>query len=182
MDSGACDHVGPPSVLPALPIQQTEASKRNLYYSAANGTKIPNIGCKDIAAVSDLNDGMTFRMQCGEGTTNVLASVMRFTAAGCKVVFEDKGDYAGYIEEQHSGRWIPIIKKHGKYIMNMWVHQDQVKEPQHNLQEMSQQLTGETVPTPKTQDEEEDSDDADHDCDAMITPKSPFARLGAAKE
>ena len=44
---------------------------------------------------------------------------------------------------------------------------------------MSQQLTGETVPTPMQDDNEDDSEDADHDCDAMITPKSPFVRLGA---
>ena len=40
VDPGACDHVGPPNLLPTIPIQETQASKRNLYYRAANGSKI----------------------------------------------------------------------------------------------------------------------------------------------
>lgn len=62
VDSGACDHVGPPSILPNMPIKETVASEQKLYYQAVNGARIPNLGCKDISAISDLGYDLKIRM------------------------------------------------------------------------------------------------------------------------
>ena len=76
-DARACDQVGQPSTLPHLPIQETVASRGGLYYQAANGTKMPNVGCNETSAISDLGDAIDLRMQVGEGTKRILGSVMQ---------------------------------------------------------------------------------------------------------
>ena len=47
VDSGAVDTVGPKSIAPGFPTQGTEASKRGMYYRAANDTKIALHGNKE---------------------------------------------------------------------------------------------------------------------------------------
>ena len=61
VDSGACDHVDPPRILPSLPIRETEASKRDLHYFAVNGGKVPNIH-----PPAESNFSFTYPRQKGE--------------------------------------------------------------------------------------------------------------------
>ena len=56
VDFGACDHVGPPSVCPHLPVEETFASKRQHYFQAGNGTRINNLSCKYIQAWTEIDD------------------------------------------------------------------------------------------------------------------------------
>lgn len=135
VDSGAGDHVGPPSILPHLPIHGTVASRNRMYYQAANGTKIPNLGCKEISGTSDLGDAINLRMQVGKGTKRILGSVMRLTSAGCRVVFDDVEGTGGFIQHKETAKFIPIHNEEDNYVMNMWI-------PNQNIPESTHQLTG----------------------------------------
>ena len=50
-------------------------------------------------------------MQVGQGTKRFLGSVMKFTSAGCRVVFDDEAGPGGYIEHKESGQVMPIRKR-----------------------------------------------------------------------
>ena len=43
-DSGAVDHVAPPSLAKGLPAKETKASRQGVHYIAANGSEIKNMG------------------------------------------------------------------------------------------------------------------------------------------
>ena len=45
-DSGAGDTVGPASATPDYPLTESPGSKANLYYVAAGGARIKNVGQK----------------------------------------------------------------------------------------------------------------------------------------
>ena len=61
MDSGAVDTVGPKCIAPGFPTQDTEASKRGMYYRAANDTKIAIHGKKDISGYT--NEGSAIGLE-----------------------------------------------------------------------------------------------------------------------
>ena len=48
VDSGAVDTVGPPAIAPAMTMWETQASQEGKYYRAANNTKIPIYGMKEL--------------------------------------------------------------------------------------------------------------------------------------
>ena len=71
--------------------------------------------------------------------------------------------------------------------MNMWIHPNDVEAPINNLQELSQQLTGEIKEThyDATNPNETDNED-DNDCDEILQHhpqhQQTFARLNANRE
>ena len=84
VDSGACDHVGPESILPDVPIKETIASKQGLYYLAAKGSKRHNLGITEFNAYSDLVDTLGMRMQVGQGTKKFLGSQQCWMPCGTR--------------------------------------------------------------------------------------------------
>ena len=48
VDSGACNHVGPPELGKDSPLLETNASRDGQCFSGADGSKMRNLGCKDI--------------------------------------------------------------------------------------------------------------------------------------
>ena len=171
VDSGACDHVGPPSVYPHLPVQETLASKNQRYFQAANGSRITNLGCKDIQAWTEFDDPIKMRMQVGEGTKRFLGSVLKLTHANCKVVFDDDIPTGGHIIQKQTGQIIPIHKQGSNYVMHLWPEQLDAIPPQEILTGNSTYI----LDTPPNQPTPTDND-ADSDEELL---KSTFARLGA---
>ena len=49
-DSGAVDHVAPPTLAKGTPVRETKASKQGVHYIAANGSEIKNLGEKCMKA------------------------------------------------------------------------------------------------------------------------------------
>ena len=63
VDSGAVDTVGPKSLAPGLPTQDTEASRKGMYYRAANDTKIAIHGKKDISGYTNEGSAIGLEIQ-----------------------------------------------------------------------------------------------------------------------
>jgi len=87
VDSGSVDTVGPPTIGVGIPINPTKASKAGRNYTAANGTKIKNLGEKKLQALSAEFDQLSIHMQVGETVNKFLGSVAKISATGNSVVF-----------------------------------------------------------------------------------------------
>ena len=66
VDSGACNHVCPKTIATSFRILETEASKKGAFFTGADGSKMQNLGCKDITAVTDTNSATSLRIQIAE--------------------------------------------------------------------------------------------------------------------
>ena len=117
VDSGAVDTVAPKEVARRFPLISTEASAAGLCYRAANNTRIPIHGKKEVKGVTEQGMDLTMDMRIAE-VKKPLGSVRRFCEANNKVVFDEEGSY---IENKRNGQRIPIKKENGVYYMTMWV-------------------------------------------------------------
>jgi hypothetical protein len=61
VDSGACNHVGPLELGKDFPLLETNASRDGQCFSGADGSKMRNLGCKDIFATTDFGDRLGAR-------------------------------------------------------------------------------------------------------------------------
>ena len=66
VDSGAVDTVGPKSIAPGFPTQDTEASRKGMYYRAANDTKIAIHGKKDISGCTSEGSAIGLEIQIAD--------------------------------------------------------------------------------------------------------------------
>ena len=116
VDSGAEDSVTPPGVFEGA-VVPSPMSREGRRYRAANGSPIPNLG-QAIAFFYDAEGrrcGIPFQVAEVE---RPLLSVSRLAAAGCKVSFQaDRGE----IVHEQSGRRLPLVRRHGVYVLELRV-------------------------------------------------------------
>ena len=115
IDSGAAESVLPDSMLPEIPLRESAGSRAGLHYIAANGSRMPNMGEKRVPfrAANGAMSSVLFQVT---NARKPLASVSRIVAKGNRVVFGRQGSY---IENEGTGRRIPIIAENGTYHMDV---------------------------------------------------------------
>ena len=117
LDSGACETVFKPEAAQAFKLQETEASKNGLNFTAANGTEIKNYGKRDIKGYTGDWCPIEQSVQIAEVKRN-LASAIKIVKAGNRIVLDDEGSY---IEDKKSGRQIKIKMGEGEFEFDLWV-------------------------------------------------------------
>jgi hypothetical protein len=120
VDSGAIDHVMPPSMAPSIKAHPTAASIAGRGYSAANGTKIANHGEKTLRGITETGAPFSMNIQCAD-VTRALGSVYRLNQGGNSVVLNGKNSYMLHVK---SGIKTPIILEGGKYMLRIWIRDD----------------------------------------------------------
>ena len=104
LDSGAADSVCPRSMCPWFAVEDSEASRAGVYYTAANGGKLFNLGQTHVPIA--MEDGVrtmaTFQVA---DVSRPLMSVGRVCAMGNRVIF---GAGSGYILNIENGSTTPI--------------------------------------------------------------------------
>jgi len=120
VDSGACDHVVNPSVLPANlkgTIKTTKAVAEGITYGSASGHPLPNLGEVEVGAITEDGVSVDLVMQC-VGVTKPLLAVRKMCSAGNRVIFDSEGSY---IENKATGATTPIREEEGTYAVWLWV-------------------------------------------------------------
>jgi len=120
VDSGSIDTVAPPSLVPDVPIEPTEASKSGKGWRAANGTEIKNLGKKVVHAKTDEAHDIAMEVHIAEELTKFLGSVYRITRAGNSVIFHPPG-YDDVIYNWNTGQSTKMTEEKGAYHVGMWV-------------------------------------------------------------
>ena len=128
VDSGACDHVIGPNVLPG-PVVQTEASRNKVPYYSASGEPITNYGMQEVAGYTQ--DGVEFNMKFNvAAVSKPLASVGRICAAGNQVNFGTQG---GSIIGQDGSTSVDLTLQDGTYGLKIWVLVPETTSPIYGL-------------------------------------------------
>ena len=118
MDSGAINSVAPASVS-TVPLAESKGSLNGMQYHTADGTRIPNLGQKTLAAISDEGTPISQTFQIAE-ISRPLTSVGELADAGNVVVFGRKG---GYVYNVDSGRRLDFSREHGVYLLRTWIQE-----------------------------------------------------------
>ena len=147
------------------------ASQNKHYFQAANGTKLSNLGCKDIQAWTENDDPTKMRMQVGEGTKRFLGSVLKSTNANCRVIFDNDIQTGGQIIHKEAGQIIPIHKQQSNHVMHLWPDQQNMLPPQEILTGHATYILDNQQTKQSTNTQQEDADDQ--------LLQSTFARLRA---
>ena len=117
VDSGATESVINEEMLPAVPITESEASKRGVKYEVANGVRIPNLGQKQFDGITDDESLRNLKVQVCD-VNKALLSVKKITNAGNRVIFDNEGSY---IEDKLTGEKMWLREEGGMYMLRMWV-------------------------------------------------------------
>ena len=132
MDSGAVDTMAGPKHVDAEDIRETEASKRKVRYTSADGGTIENMGEVNIEAESMEGMPVDLTTQVGDKIKSMLVSVKRTTGAGNMVIFgadltairrlarESKLD-ENIIVNKKTGTKTRMMFKDGLYKYPMWI-------------------------------------------------------------
>ena len=124
VDSGAEESVTPPDVTNQFQTMETESSKAGEQFVAANGSVIENEGERNVE-VHTL-DGVKRSMVFQVTTVNTaLASVARMNEKGNIVVFDGE---SSYIQNKQTGEVIPLKKKQGTWVLEVWVEKEPAAE------------------------------------------------------
>ena len=117
LDSGAADSVCPRSMAPQFAITETDASRAGVYYTAADGGRIANVGetTVPIALENGAQTSATFQVA---DVSRPLMSVGKACEMGNRVLF---GSGGGYILNVSTGGATPFYKRDGVYIFTMWI-------------------------------------------------------------
>ena len=117
VDSGAVDNVGDPRTFPAYKLRESDGSRNGLQYFAANNGKIKNEGELNLSCRS--SEGMPFKLKMqGAGVSRPILSVIRLTESCKDVIFKKNG---GIIRDTQTGVTTTFRRKHGIYVMGVWV-------------------------------------------------------------
>ena len=118
VDSGAINSVAPPSVS-SVPLAESKGSLSGMQFHTADGTRIPNLGQKTLATVSEEGAPIRQTFQIAE-ISRPLASVVELADAGNVVVFGRKG---GYVYNVESRRRLDFSREHGVYLLRTWTQE-----------------------------------------------------------
>ena len=125
VDSGAGDTVCPIEAMERIVADLQNASEDG--FVVADGTKIPNKGCKEgVIATQEwsLPKGVSFQVAPVHKT---LLSVSRMVEIGHRVVFDK--DWS-YIEDVETGERTTLIERNGLYILRAWVRPRKKSNPE----------------------------------------------------
>ena len=112
VDSGACDHVVPKGAVPHVPVTKGKAAQSGVFYLAADGGRIPNLGEQKLGLrVGQERVLATF--QVADVTTPILG-VPRLTESGHDVRFHKTG---GTITHMATGRVMRFQRHRGIYVL-----------------------------------------------------------------
>ena len=119
-DSGAAESVVPSAFLPQFPTRETDQSLNGEEFVAANGSIIENEGEKRCTVFTQdgVKRAMTFQVT---GVHKALASVSRIVDGGARVVYDSEDCGGSYIEYKNSKETIPLKRKHGVWVLEVWV-------------------------------------------------------------
>ena len=124
VDSGASEHVVPPTCVSHVPLQ--DGPKKGVPYECADGGEIHNLGERRCVVGNDYNwTENRIDLQVTE-VHKPLLSVAKMVDAGQKVVFDAKGSY---IEDTLTGEHIPIERRGGIYELKLWAKEFKPTEP-----------------------------------------------------
>ena len=117
MDSGAAESVCPRSMAPQFRIEDTEASRGGVYYTSANGGRLPNLGEQTIpvALENGVKTMATFQVA---DVSRPLMSVAKVCELGNRVIFGASG---GVIMNLQSGAVTPFHRRDGVYVFTMYI-------------------------------------------------------------
>ena len=115
VDSGASEHVVPPTCVNHIPLQ--DGPKKVVPYECADGGEIHNLGERRCVVGNDYNwTENRIDLQVTE-VHKPLLSVAKMVDAGQRVIFDQRGSY---IEDTVTGEQIPIERMGGIYELKLW--------------------------------------------------------------
>ena len=120
VDSGACNHVGPITLGKQFPLLEAAASRDGQHFSGADGSKMRNLGCKDIEASTDNGDWLGARIQIADKVKRTLLSVGKLVDSGNTAIFDNDGSY---IVNKQTGESTQIYKENGVFKLGLWIPQ-----------------------------------------------------------
>ena len=97
IDSGASENVIGPSMVPSIPVVESEGSKEGVMYVTANGTVMPNRGEQHVHVVTKEGHKCMLNMQVTD-VKKPLMSVARICDAGHEVVFTAGGGMIKHVK------------------------------------------------------------------------------------
>ena len=132
LDSGACETVFKPEAAQAFELQETEASKNGLNFTAANGSEIKNYGKREIKGFTGDWCPIQQTVQIAEVKRN-LASAIKIVKAGNRIVLDDEGSF---IEDKKTGRQIKVkLGEAGEFEFDLWVPKAGAQKSEGNKSE-----------------------------------------------
>ena len=124
IDSGAVATITPVNtVLGEVPME-TEASRRKMAYTVANGACIYNKGELTLREMAETGTKMNVIAQASD-VTKPLAAAREIIKAGNRIVLDEEGSY---IENTLTGENIPIKREHGMFTVTMKIGKDNTRE------------------------------------------------------
>ena len=117
MDSGASAPVAPPQVMPSVPIEPLEGSRRGQKYSSASKHKLKNLGQQKIKACTEAGEETEVLFQVAD-VSKPLVSVSAICERGNRVIF---GRAGGVVQNVKTGKVIPFVRQNGIYILSLWM-------------------------------------------------------------
>ena len=126
VDSGACDNVIDPKDINAYEdqVEDTEASRNEEHFLAANGEEIPNYGQVKVPAITREQTvrGITFQ---AAGVSKGLLSVEKMNECGHVVIFD--GD-ASFIVNKKTGEVNQLRRQDGNFMLDLWIPPPEVAQ------------------------------------------------------
>ena len=117
IDSGACTSVMPTSWCPHVPTEETNESKANEFFRAANGEKIYNEGKKVVSLMTREGVQRDMKFTACE-VAKALGSVSQICRAGHRVAFNPPWHEEGsYIEQVEIGEVMWMKELNGLYVL-----------------------------------------------------------------
>jgi len=116
VDSGASESVAPKGRFDAE-VTDGQAKKDGVKYTAANGEEIPNLGEQMVKAKTYAGQLVEVKFQVAD-VNKPLLSVAQLASRGNNVEFNHAG---GRIIHKATGRVIPFQRKHGVYVLRLYV-------------------------------------------------------------
>ena len=125
MDSGANVSVGPRDVgvKAGYQVQEGEASRAGVCYTAANGGEIPNLGERFLAVLTEEGTVRGVEQQVAD-VTKSLEAIRANVKAGHTVVFDDDGTGRGVgslMVNKTTGEVNAIHDDGSNYVMRRWI-------------------------------------------------------------
>jgi hypothetical protein len=119
MDSGASAPVAPPQMMPSIPIEQSEGSRRGQCYASASKHKLMNLGQQKIKACTEAGEETEVLFQIAD-VSKPLVSVSAICERGNRVIFGQNG---GFVQNLRTGGLIPFERRNGIYVLSLWMEE-----------------------------------------------------------
>ena len=123
IDSGAVATITPVRTIPGEIPRETEASRRGMSYTVANGAAIANKGEVTLRGQAENGTIMNVIAQVSD-VTKPIAAVREILKGGNRIVMDET---VSYIDNKHSKKIIPIKRGNGIFIVTITIPNVAVK-------------------------------------------------------